>query len=86
MIISIVLIFSVYFFLANRKQRTIGKLIERTVNLICAEFDDSLPADVSRRRVSDTRISTTEVLTYFCSQARFLILKFEVEFLGTMST
>lgn len=86
MIISIVLIFSAYFFLANRKQRTSGKLIERTVNFLCVEFDDPLPADVSLRRVFDTRISTTEVLTHFCFQARLLILKFEEEFLGTMST
>lgn len=73
MIIGIVLIFSVYFFLANRKQRKSGKLIERTVSFdMWQNFDDPFPsADVSRRRVSDTRISTAGVLTRFCPHLNF---------------
>lgn len=41
--IGIILIFSVYFFLANRKQRKSGKLIEGTVGLTCATFDAFYP-------------------------------------------
>ncbi|MCJ1271057.1 hypothetical protein MMC22_010956, partial [Lobaria immixta] len=42
--IGIVLIFTVYFFLANRKQRRRGKLIERTVGLTSAMFNHSIPS------------------------------------------
>lgn len=42
-IIGIVLIFSIYFFLANRKQKKSGKLIEGTVGLTCATFDTLYP-------------------------------------------
>ena len=77
--IGIVLIFTVYFFLANRKQRRRGKLIERTVGLTSAVFNHSIPsADVSRRRVSDTLISTGELRPLKLDPC---LSNFEVEFL-----